>query len=180
MLWLTINPASVRRLRPAHSSITRLGQWLATFTWTQNVKRRIQWIGSLTKVWSVKCGQFEIQRYLMFGHPSHIAARPSSCTLKHILLLNFAWHSTALTVMFRHPWTLISSRYGQLLARLYMASSPMCGQPWGKSSCHFYIKSLSSPLRWMWWVSYSHWTELTLLPGSSAHTRRYWHWWAEK
>ena len=30
---LTINPASVRRLSPAHSSITRLGQWLATFTW---------------------------------------------------------------------------------------------------------------------------------------------------
>ena len=36
----TINPASVRRLRPAHSSITRLRQWLATFTWSTDYKRR--------------------------------------------------------------------------------------------------------------------------------------------
>merc|ERR1719468_1224346 len=35
-----INPASVRRLRPAHSSITRLRQWLATFTWSTDYKRR--------------------------------------------------------------------------------------------------------------------------------------------
>ena len=37
---LTMNPASVRRLSPAHSSITRLRQWLATFTWNTDNKRK--------------------------------------------------------------------------------------------------------------------------------------------